>query len=50
MAGVASDGFRGDCTGPVASLIAHLPGDPLAGYSGGERAYSIRSEVNLCSA
>jgi len=49
MAWVASDWFRGDCTGPVASLITHLPGDHLAAYSWGERAYSIRSEVNLCS-
>lgn len=49
MAWVASDGFRGDCSGPVASLITHLPGDHLAAYSWGERAFSIRSEVNLCS-
>ncbi len=48
MAGVASDGFRWDCTGPVASLITHLPGDHLAAYSWGERAYRIRSEVNKC--
>lgn len=49
MAWVASDWFRWDCTGPVASLITHLPGDHLAAYSGGQRAYSIRSEVNLCA-
>lgn len=50
MAWVASDGFRGDCTWPVSSLITHLSGDPLAAYSWGQRAYSIRSEVNLCGA
>jgi len=49
MTWVASDGFRGDCSWPVASLITHLPWDHLAAYSGWERAYSIRSEVNLCS-
>jgi polyhydroxybutyrate depolymerase len=48
MAGVASDGFRGECSGPVASLITHLEGDPLASYSWGQRAYRIRSEVNMC--
>jgi polyhydroxybutyrate depolymerase len=48
MAWVASDGFNGDCSWPVASLITHLPGDLLASYSWGERAYSIRSDVNQC--
>ncbi len=49
MAWVASDGFNGDCTGPVSSLITHLPWDPLASYSGGQRAYRLKWEQNLCS-
>jgi len=48
MAWVASDGFRWDCSWPVASLITHLPWDPLASYNWWLRAYSIRSEVNQC--
>lgn len=48
MAWVASDGFDGDCTWPVASLITHLPWDHLASYSWGQRAYRIRSEKNFC--
>ncbi len=48
MAWVASDWFRGECTGPVSSLITHLPKDPLAWYSWGLRAFKIRWEVNLC--
>lgn len=48
MAWVASDGFRGECSGPVSSLITHLPEDPLAWYSWWLRAFKIRGEVNLC--
>jgi len=33
MVGVASNGYDGDCTGPVSSLITHLPGDPLSPYT-----------------
>ena len=49
MAWVASAGFNGKCIGPVSSLITHLPGDPLAGYSWWVRAYNIRWEKNLCT-
>ncbi len=49
MTGVASDGFRWTCTWPVASLIMHLPKDPLAWYSWWKRAYAIRTETNICS-
>jgi len=48
MVGVASNGYDGDCTGPVSSLITHLPGDPLSPYTAWERAYSLKSENNLC--
>jgi len=48
MAWVASSWFKAKCTWPVSSLITHLPWDPLAAYSGGQRAYAIRSEVNQC--
>ena len=48
MTWVASDGFKWNCTGPVASLIMHLPKDHLAWYAWGKRAYSIRSSVNIC--
>jgi len=50
MTWVASDGFNWDCTGPVSSLITHLPWDHLAAYSWGQRAYRLKSEQNLCSA
>lgn len=49
MAGVASSGFNGDCSGPVASLITHLPWDPLASYAGGQGAYRLKSSQNFCS-
>lgn len=49
MAWVASDGFWWDCTGPVASLITHLPADHLASYQWGLNAYSYKSSQNLCS-
>lgn len=48
MAGIASDGFNGDCSWPVSSLITHLPWDHLAAYSGWERAYRLKSEQNFC--
>lgn len=49
MAGIASDGFYGDCTWPVASLITHLPNDPLASYQWWLNAYSYKSSQNMCS-
>ena len=49
MAWVASDGYNGKCTGPVASLITHLPGDHLASYHWGLNAYSYKSSQNMCS-
>jgi len=48
MAWVASDGFNGECSGPVSSLITHLSWDPLASYSWGQRAYRLKSEQNYC--
>ncbi len=48
MVWVASNGYNWDCTGPVSSLITHLPNDPLSPYSAWERAYSLKSENNLC--
>ncbi len=50
MTWVASDWFRGECTGPVSSLIMHLPKDPLAWYAWWLRAFKIRWEVNMCGA
>jgi len=49
MAWVASSGFNGDCSGPAASLITHLPGDPLASYAGGQWSFKLKSEQNFCS-
>lgn len=49
MVWVASSGYDGDCSGPVASLITHLPGDPLASYAGGQWAYRLKSVQNYCS-
>lgn len=49
MTWVASDWFYGDCSGPVASLITHLPKDPLASYQWWLNAYSYKSKQNLCS-
>ncbi len=49
MAWVASSGFNGDCSGPVASLITHLEWDPLASYAGGQWAYRLKSAQNYCS-
>lgn len=48
MVGVASDGYNGACTGPVTSLITHLPGDHLATYQWWLNAYSYKSRQNIC--
>ena len=49
MVGVASNGYDGECSWPVSSLIMHLQDDHLASYIWGKRAYKIRTEVNTCS-
>jgi polyhydroxybutyrate depolymerase len=49
MVWVASDGYNWTCTGPVTSLILHLPWDHLASYQWWLNAYRYKSEQNMCS-